>query len=160
MNEYTPAKRRAEMAMDNFKEGYNCAQSVILAFSDLINIERNDLLRLASPFGGGIGRMREVCGAVSGMIMVEGILLGYSSPDATDEKKVVYSRTRSLAEEYIQQNGSIICRELLQGVPHSDGSIPEQRNDEYYKKRPCAELVYCAAEILARHLIDRNIEGV
>lgn len=160
MNEYTPAKRRAEMAMDNFKEGYNCAQSVILAFSDLINIEKKDLLRLASPFGGGIGRMREVCGAVSGMIMVEGILLGYSSPDATDEKKEVYSRTRSLAEEYIQQNGSIICRELLQGVPHSDGSVPEQRNDEYYKKRPCAELVYCAAEILARHLIDRNIEGV
>lgn len=160
MNENTAVKRRAQMAMDNFKAGYNCAQSVILAFSDLLPIESNDLARLASPFGGGIGRMREVCGAVSGMIMVQGLLLGYSSPAASDEKKDVYAKTRLLSEEYKQQNGSIICRELLLGVPHLDGGTPEQRSEEYYKKRPCAELVYNAAEIVAEHLINSGIEGV
>lgn len=160
MNENTAAARRAQAAMDNFKAGYNCAQSVILAFSDLLHIESDDLARLASPFGGGIGRMREVCGAVSGMIMVQGLLLGYSSPDALDEKKNVYAQTRSLAEEYKQQNGSIVCRELLYGVPHTNDGTPEQRSDEYYKKRPCAELVYTAAEIVAKHLINNGIEGV
>lgn len=151
---------RAEAAKQYFTEGYNCAQAVVLAFSDLLSVDRETLLKLASPFGGGMGRMREVCGAVSGMFLVEGMLLGYSSPMDIDGKKDLYAKVRGLAESYSSENGSIICRELLAGTPHTDGAVPEQRSAEYYKKRPCAELVKNAACILAEHLIQEGIEGV
>lgn len=151
---------RAELAKTYFTQGYNCAQAVSLAFEDLMGIDKDTLLRLSSSFGGGMGRMREVCGAVSGMFMVEGVLLGYSSPKDIDGKKELYSKIRELAATYSAENGSIICRELLEGVPHTDGGVPERRNAEYYKKRPCAELVEFAAKTLAEHLIHEGIEGV
>ena len=151
---------RSQNAKSYFEQGYNCSQSVALAFSDLIPIEENTLLMLASPFGGGMGRMREVCGAVSGMFLVEGCLCGYSSASDNTKKIHLYADVRELATDFSGENGSIICRELLTGTPHTSGGIPEERTPEYYKKRPCAELVASAAQILARHLIEQGIEGV
>ncbi len=151
---------RAEAAKGYFTEGYNCAQAVVLAFADLLPADREMLPKLASSFGGGMGRMREVCGAVSGMLLVEGMLLGYSDPKDVKGKSQLYEKVRELAGKYSDENGSIICRELLAGVPHTDGGEPEQRSPQYYKKRPCGELVRNAAQILAEHLIDEGIEGV
>lgn len=151
---------RAEIAKGYFTEGYNCAQAVVLAFDDLLPADKETLSKLASSFGGGMGRMREVCGAVSGMFLVEGMLLGYSDPKDINGKSELYEKVRGLAGKYSDENGSIICRELLAGVPHTDGGNPEQRTPQYYKKRPCGELVRIAALILAEHLIQEGIEGV
>ena len=160
MNTEQRVSARAEAAKKYFTEGYNCAQAVVLAFADLLPADKETLSKLASSFGGGMGRMREVCGAVSGMFLVEGMLLGYSSPEDIDGKSQLYEKIRGLAGKYSDENGSIICRELLAGVPHTDGGSPEQRSAEYYKKRPCGELVRIAAHILAEHLTQEGIEGV
>lgn len=153
-------KYRAERAREYFKEGYNCAQAVVLAFSDLLEVDSDALALIASPFGGGMGRMRLVCGAVSGMLMVEGKLCGYSSPEEKAGKLELYSNVRSLADSFAAENGSIICGELLSGVPHTSGGVPEERTPEYYKKRPCDELVASAAATVARHLIEQGVGGV
>lgn len=142
---------RKEIAMQNFKEGYNCAQAVLLAYADLIDIDKESLAKIASSFGGGMGRLREVCGAVSGMFMVEGLLHGYSDPSAKDEKMAHYANLQALAAKFKEQNGSIVCRELLGGV-QSTNPKPDERTPEYYKKRPCVELVGMAAEILEEYL--------
>lgn len=151
---------RSEKARNYFYEGYSCTQSVVLAFEDILPINRENLIKIASPFGGGMARLREVCGAVSGMFMVEGLLLGYSSPRDIEGKTALYAKVRNLANKYSQENGSIICRELLSGVSHTNGGIPEARTDEYYKRRPCGDLIYTAAQILAEHLISEGIEGI
>ena len=104
--------------------------------------------------------MREVCGTVSGMFLVEGMLIGYSDPKDVSGKSELYEKVRELAGKYTEENGSIICRELLAGVPHTDGGEPEQRTQQYYKKRPCGELVRIAAQILAEHLIQEGLDGV
>lgn len=142
---------RKELAMQNFKKGYNCAQAVLLAFADLIDIDKDTLAKIASPFGGGMGRMREVCGSVSGMLLANGYLNGYSSPQAKEEKMELYANVQELAGKFKEQNGSIICRELLNGVAPTN-PVPEERTAEYYKKRPCVELVGMAAEILDNYL--------
>lgn len=136
-----------ELAEQYFKDGYNCSQSVLLAFSDLTGLERETAAMLASSFGGGVGRMREVCGAVSGAAMVLGLLKGYSDPKAAEEKRAHYHLVQEFARRFRQENGSIICRELLNGAGGSGGSDPEPRTAEYYKKRPCPKLVNCAAQI-------------
>lgn len=146
---------RKSLAIDYFMQGFNCAQSVVLAFSDLTTEDKEKLSALSSPFGGGMGQMREVCGAVSGMLLVEGLLFGYSSPTDKEDKKRVYTETKSLAEQFMKTNGSIICRELLAGIPHSTNGTPDDRTKEYYKKRPCPELVGTAAEILACHVASK-----
>ena len=138
-------------AEELFLEGYNCAQAVFCAFADEIGIEEEIALKLSSSFGGGMGRMREVCGAVSGMFMALGALRGYSSPDDNNEKKELYSKVQKLAEEFKKENGSIICRELLGGGA-SQTPTPSERTPEFYKKRPCKEYVGIAAEVLAKHL--------
>lgn len=143
---------RAVQAEKNFKDGYNCAQSIVLAFSDLIDIDQQALLRIASPFGGGMGRLREVCGTVSGMNIVLGYLQGYSLPGSHAEKTELYSQVRALAAQFAEINGSYVCRDLLAGVPHTEGGIPEQRTEAYYQRRPCGQLVACAATILENHL--------
>ncbi|MBE6547499.1 MAG: C_GCAxxG_C_C family protein [Ruminococcaceae bacterium] len=160
MTEQERISIRSQNAKSYFEQGYNCSQSVALAFGDLMPVDQENLLMLASPFGGGMGRMREVCGAVSGMFLVEGYLCGYSSASDNAKKIQLYSNVRELASSFSNQNGSIICRDLLIGTPHTSGGIPEERSPEYYKKRPCAELVASAAEILAKHLLEQGIEGV
>ena len=142
-----------EKAEKLFKEGCNCAQSVLCAFEDVTGFERETAAKLASSFGGGLGRMREVCGAVSGAAMVLGLAKGYSDPGDFDAKKAHYALIQEFAARFKEQNGSIICRELLSGSGASSGFTPERRTDGYYQKRPCAELCRRAAEIVDGLLI-------
>jgi len=142
----------AKKAMQLFKEGYNCSQAVILAFSDKYDIEGKTAVKLASSFGGGMGRMREVCGAVSGMFMVAGLLYGYDDPKAKEEKADHYARIQQLAAEFTKINGSIVCRELLGLTQKKDDPTPSERTAEYYKKRPCEQLVGIAAAIMEDYI--------
>lgn len=140
-------------AAELFLQGYNCAQAVAVAFSDVTGIDKALSSRLACSFGGGMGRMREVCGAVSGMLMVAGVLYGYADPEEGEIKKAHYSLVQELAAKFREEAGSIICREILKNPP-SDPT-PSPRTAEYYRQRPCARMVYLAAQILddyiARH---------
>lgn len=146
----------AQKAMKLFKEGYNCAQSVFLAFADKYPIEERLALKLSSSFGGGMGRLREVCGAVSGMFMVAGLLYGYDSPTADEEKKAHYERIQELAHAFSAENGSIVCRELLGLNIKEDVPTPEKRTESYYKKRPCVQLVGMAAAIMEKYIGDNK----
>src|SRR5574344_2128641 len=147
----------AQKAEELFKSGYNCAQSVFAVYAEDYGIDFETALKLSSSFGGGMGRLREVCGAVSGMFMAVGLILGYSSNDNKDEKKSHYERIQYLAHEFEKQNGSIICRELLNLDHKNDSPIPSERTNEYYKKRPCGELVKEACNILDKYLKEQTI---
>lgn len=137
-----------ERAMELFKQGYNCSQSVFGAFCEECDMDFETALKLSSSFGGGMGRLREVCGAVSGMFMVAGIKYGYSDPKDIQSKAKHYKRIQELAEQFKEKNGSIVCRELLGLSTQKESYIPEERTSEYYKKRPCAEIIGDAAEII------------
>ena len=147
---------KAEKAKKYFEEGYNCCQAVVLAFEDEMKIDKNAALSISSSFGGGIGRLREVCGAVSGMCIVLGALCGYTSPEATTEKANHYKLIQDAAHKFEEKNGSIICR-VLTGM-EKGSHIPEVRSQEYYQKRPCALLVYDAAEILETIIKEMEIK--
>lgn len=147
---------RAEYAAQLFLKGYNCAQAVAVAFSDLTGLTPELSAKMASSFGGGMGRMREVCGAVSGMLMVTSLLYGYDDPEDAQGKKELYKLVQSLAEQFRQQNGSIICRELLNNPP-SDPH-PSPRTAEYYRQRPCAGMVFAAAEILDAYIAEHPVK--
>ena len=136
-----------EKAEKLFYEGYNCAQAVLLAFEDVTGLDKKTAAMLASSFGGGLGRMREVCGAVSGAAMVLGLVKGYSDPTDREAKKAHYRLIQEFCARFKEKNGSIVCRELLSGVKTNENGIPEKRTEEYYQKRPCPELVRQAAEI-------------
>ena len=143
----------SEKAAKNFREGYNCAQSVLLAFANQVGLKEDEALKLASSFGGGMGRLREVCGAVSAMFMIAGILKGYTEPNNDIVKANHYKLIQDLAAEFKLKHGTIICRELL-GLDGTEFSpIPSARTDEYYKERPCEEFIKCAAEIVEEDLI-------
>lgn len=135
-------------AMELFKEGYNCSQSVFAAFCEECGMDFETALKISSSFGGGMGRLREVCGAVSGMFMVAGMKYGYTDPKDRLLKAQHYKHIQQLAEKFKENNGSLICRELLKLSTESENYIPEIRTDEYYKKRPCLEIVGDAAEIM------------
>ena len=141
---------RREMAMANFKKGYNCAQSVVLAFQDLLPAEEAMLSKMASSFGAGMGRLREVCGSVSGMFMAAGLLYGYDGPETGEKKAEHYARIQELAHRFEEKHGSIVCRELLGLDVKHDDPHPEERTEEYYRKRPCEEIIGDAAEILEK----------
>ena len=147
---------RKEKAIALFKEGYNCSQAVVLAFSDLIDIDEKQLKKLAGSFGGGMGRLREVCGAVSGMFMVAGLLYGYDDPCDSEAKKEHYALIQRLAKVFEEKTGSIICRTLKGLDKGPDDPAPEPRSEAYYNKYPCAELVGLAAEIMDREIQSRN----
>ncbi|MBQ2450168.1 MAG: C_GCAxxG_C_C family protein, partial [Lachnospiraceae bacterium] len=136
----------------------NCSQSVFLAFEDMHKMDPKTALKLSSSFGGGMGRLREVCGAVSGMFMVAGVLYGYDDPKDYEAKKVHYERIQQLAKEFELRNGSIVCRQLLGLGEGKDTPAPEKRTQEYYKKRPCAELVGIAAAIMEQYIIANKVE--
>ena len=147
---------RGTKAKALFLDGYNCSQAVVLAFADEIGIDEVALLKMSSSFGGGMGRLREVCGAVSGMYIVLGFFRGYDSPNDFEGKKRLYSEIQELAAKFREKYGSIVCRELLSGVPHTDGAVPEKRTDDYYKKRPCGEQIEYAAYILNEFLTSHG----
>ena len=148
----TPEEYAAK-AKELFEQGYNCAQAVLLAFEDVTQMDTKTAAALSSSFGGGMGRLREVCGAVSGMFMVAGVLQGYDDPKATTEKAEHYKFIQSLAADYKAENGSIICKELL-GLPGAQDPVPEERTAEYYRRRPCGEYVEFAAKLLAQKLSE------
>ena len=134
---------RGDLAKEKFKQGYNCSQSVALAFSDYLGMIDDMIAKITSGFGGGVGRMREVCGTVSGMTYVISNLFGDRN------KGEVYEIVQSAAEKFKEENGSIICRELLGlSTAEKQSPVPEARTEQYYKKRPCAELCKIAADIL------------
>ena len=135
-----------ERAVDLFVEGYNCAQAVAAAFGDLTGLDEKTAAKMASCFGGGMGRMREVCGAVSGMLMVAGILYGYDDPKATTEKRELYAQVQAMAGQFRQELGSIVCRDLLKNPPSDPNPTP--RTEQFYKDRPCARMVATAARIM------------
>lgn len=141
-------KEHGMIAERLFREGYNCAQAVLLAFCDETGLDEKTAAMLASSFGGGMGRLREVCGTVSAAAMVLGMLKGYADPSDREAKKAHYRLVREFAERFKEQNSSIICRELLRGVIVSEGGDPEERTKDYYEKRPCPMLARCAAQIL------------
>ncbi len=148
---------KAELARSYFEDGYNCCQAVVLAFQEEIGIEKSLLLKMASSFGGGFGRLREVCGAFSGISIVVGALYGYD--DAMGEKKAEhYALIRELAEDFKKVNGgSIICRELLAGSESLSAENPAVRSVEYKHKRPCYEIVANSANILETKLKEKGI---
>jgi len=152
----------ARKAMTLFKEGFNCAQSVFLAFEEeyfeeVTPANHSAALKLSSSFGGGMGRLREVCGAVSGMFMVAGMLYGYDSPTAQEEKAGHYARIQELAHSFAEYNGSYVCRELLGLTQKEDIPIPEKRTEAYYQKRPCVQLVGMAAAIMEEYMKEHPI---
>ena len=148
---------RREKAMANFKKGYNCSQSIILAYQDMIPIDKSILSKMAASFGGGMGRLREVCGSVSGMFLIAGILYGYDEPETGQVKAEHYARIQELARRFEEKHGSIICREMLGLNVKHDVPVPEARTSEYYKKRPCAEIMGDAAEILEQYIKENPI---
>lgn len=143
-----------EKAKALFAEGYNCSQAVVLAFQEEIGLPTDLLARMASSLGGGMGRLREVCGAVSGMFVVCGFLRGYADPTATAEKAEHYARIQQLAAAFKQELGcnTIICRELLGAEGTDHNPTPSERTTAYYRRRPCGELVGVAARVLENYL--------
>lgn len=164
---------RGERAERFFKEGYNCCQSVVLAFSDMISesygLDENALASLTSGFGGGFGRLREVCGAVSGMTIMAGFIHPAADPSVKSDRTSNYALVQDFASAYKAENGSIVCRELL-GLQNSnpktvsetfasastsalpESPVPSDRTPEYYRKRPCGKLVNMAAVIVATRI--------
>ena len=143
------------LAEEFFRAGYNCAQAVVVAFHDTLGISERQAARLSSSFGGGMGRMRETCGAVSGMLIVAGLLMGYDEPNNLEVKQAYYARVQALVSAFIERNGTMNCRELLTraGVPVSP--TPAERTPEYYAKRPCERLIASAAALLDEALGER-----
>ena len=146
---------RGNRARENFKSGFNCAQSVLLAYEDYIKekgLDPKTVLRMASPMGGGISRLREVCGAVSSLCLLIGLTEGYDTPD-DEKKKALYSKVQELVLEFRERRGSIICRELLDLKQKHDQPTPSKRTKEYYEERPCAELCATAAAIFEKNCL-------
>ena len=139
---------RADKAKEFFLSGCNCSQAVFLAFCDRYGIDSDTALKLASSFGGGMGRSREVCGALSGALLVNGMETGSTDVTDVEQKAANYKSAQELMAKFRSDNGSIYCRELLGLTQKSDSPVPEKRTNEYYKKRPCAEIVYSAALML------------
>lgn len=142
----------AERAQALFRQGYNCAQAVFAAFCDETGLTQQKTLMLASGFGGGFGGLREVCGAVSGMTLVLSAVYGYDTADDRAAKLALYHCVQQAAEQYREENGSIVCRELLGLSGEVKKLDPAPRTQEYYKKRPCQQLVGMAAQITQDYL--------
>ena len=138
------------LAAELFLSGYNCAQAVAVAFHEELGLTEQQAARMVSAFGGGMGRMREVCGAVSGMLFVLGSLYGYDAPGDDVRKKELYSRVQALAAGFRAENGSIICREILKNPPTEP--TPSPRTAEYYAQRPCARMVLTAARLMEQFM--------
>lgn len=150
-------RERSEKARQNFLDGYNCCQAVLLAFDDVLGADADMLSAVASGFGGGMARMREVCGTVSAMGMAAGFMSPAIHPKNMAERTANYALVQELAGKFREENGSIICRELL-GMARKPETVespaPSERTTEYYRKRPCPELVACSARIIAEKLVQ------
>lgn len=144
---------REQRAREYFRKGYNCCQSVALAFSDILGLPEEKISAITSGFGGGMGRLREVCGAVSGMTFLAGAIRPASDPECRENRAANYALVQEFASTFREKYGSIVCRELLQlrsGL--KEGTAPSERTEEYYKTRPCELLVGFAARTVARRI--------
>jgi len=140
-------KSNSQIAAEYFKSGYNCAQSVLLTYAEKYGLDKETTLKLSSGFGGGMGRLREVCGAVSAMFMVAGLAQGYTSNNNDEVKAKHYALIQKLAHSFKKEHGSIICRELL-GLDGADNPIPSKRTGKYYAERPCEQFIKTACKII------------
>lgn len=148
---------RKETAEKLFLEGYNCSQSVVLAFEDILPLGRSELLKISSSFGGGIGRLREVCGAVSGMSIIIGLLYGYDKPETGKVKTEHYSRIQTLAYSFEKEYGSVVCREILRLDVKHDSPEASPRTPDFYKNRPCKEIIGKAAELIDEYIKNNPV---
>ncbi len=147
---------KGELAKEYFESGYNCAQAVLLAFCDELGLEKETAIMISAPFGGGMGRLREVCGTVSGMNMALGMFFGKYEPKDNSKKAELYKTVQQLAEQFKADNGSIICRDLLGlRIEGKDKPVPEKRTESYYKARPCSELCRYAADLLEDYISQK-----
>lgn len=144
---------RIQKAIELFKSGYNCSQSVVAAFADMYGFTQEQALRMSASFGGGIGRMRETCGAACGLFLLAGLETGATEAADREGKAANYALVQELAAEFKKRNGSLICSELL-GLKKKDpvSSLPEERTTQYYAKRPCSRMVEEAARIWTEYL--------
>lgn len=143
----------SQKAVELFEQGFNCAQAVLGAFGEQIGLSAEQALKISSAFGGGVGRQREICGALSGMLMAFSMLYGYDDAKTGDKAKL-YEQTRALCDEFKKQNGSILCREILKNA--EVGGTPEPRTKQYYEERPCTRCVRTAAEILEEYIKNQQ----
>lgn len=176
-------EERVECAKAYFRQGFNCSQSVVLAFKDVCGLDEKALGRIAAGLGGGVGRMREVCGCVCGMAMLSGFITEHKRvddkelpPAPYEQKKAAYALTQKMASDFKKETGSIVCRELLglsrdqdSPLPSADSGsgasseaplspVPEHRTADYYKKRPCEQMVALAARIVSEKLLNSHFE--
>ena len=150
---------KSKKAEELFLMGYGCAQAILGAFEDETGLPFDTSMKIASGFGGGMGRMREVCGTMSGAFMVLGLV--YSSDIASVENKsAIYARIKELADTFKEKNGTIVCRELLANVKTTKGTSPEERTEDYYKRRPCLAHIIYTAEILEEYIKSHPKENV
>ena len=144
---------RPDRAEELFRKGYNCSQSVFAAFADVLGMSVEEAAKIASPFGAGFGKLREVCGAVSGMTLAAGYLKGYDDPADYEGKKELYRLIQKMCAEFEESKGTIICRELLGLKKGEDQAEPAVRTEEYYRSRPCVGACRKAAEIAEKYLL-------
>ena len=146
-------EERVNLAVSLFKEGFNCSQSVVAAYADLYGFTREQALKMSASFGGGLGRMRQTCGAACGLFMLAGLETGCTEGHNREGKEANYILVQALAEEFRKRNGSLICSQLL-GLDKDAATpaTPEARTNEYYKKRPCVKMVEEAAKIWGEYL--------
>ena len=150
--------RRAQLAKEYLEKGYACSQAVALAFADIIGLPETQIAKIMLPFGGGFGRLRLVCGAISGMTAVIGLIFS-GEENSPENKKNVYAIEQTLCGRFKEKYGTLICGELLEGmkVPVEVGGVAEPRTQEYYKKRSCGEIVYDVAQILDDYLQEKGV---
>lgn len=152
-------ENRIQQSVELFMQGYGCSQSVVAAFADLYGVDDQTAKRMAAGFGGGVGRMRMMCGAVSGLVIMAGLDCGQTEGSDKEGKAACYKVVQDLLATFKERNGSVICAELL-GMNGckvvTDTNIPDERNAEYYKKRPCAKKVESAARIFAEYLAQKQ----
>lgn len=154
----TDLEERVHKAVDNFMNGYGCCQSVVAAFADLYGLDDKMAKRIGAGFGGGVGRMRMMCGAVSGIVILVGLDCGQVEGDDLKGKSACYKVVQDLLTQSKEQNGSIICAEILglKGYEKAHSSyVASPRTAEYYKTRPCAAKVESAARIFAQYLMQK-----
>ncbi len=145
---------RQEQAVEAFLNGCNCAQAVFSTYADLFGIDRQTAMNMTNSMGGGISRLREVCGTVSALALLTGLAEGDVDPQDLKAREKVYQRTRELLAKFEEENGSLVCRELLGILGREKAARPSERTPEYYKKRPCAKFVACAARIVEEELLQ------
>lgn len=148
-------EERVSLARQYFESGYNCAQAVVMAYNDIMSLTTDEAAKIAAPFGGGMGRMREVCGTVSAMTMLAGAISPSFDPKNMEERKANYALVQEFASEFRNTNGDIVCRRLLGLEPREEqkeSAMPSERTAEYYRKRPCVEYVATAARIVGDYL--------